>query len=200
MSIEKNKDALEFALEYKNLATKTLKSNYIKDHLVVESYVSIMTKINTCENLIHNTMQDIEDDKIKGFKMNTPVMYIIYSLQLVNLYTNLIVDFSNAAGTFDALNESGSLSEILKKIPESETKEFAEIRDMVQKDFLSNKFNIYNFAEEQITKATILFGTCANDGLDKLNNFLDNLDKERIEKSLSKWTSKFDGILKRIGF
>lgn len=199
MAIEKNMDALKFALEYKNLATKTLKSNYIKDHLVVEPYISIMTKINTCENLIHTTMHDIEDDVIKGFKMNTPVMYIIYSLNLVNLYTNLIVDFSNTVGTFDALSESGALSEILKKIPERETKEFAEIRDMVQNDFLSNKFNIYNFAEEQITKATVLFGTFANDGLDKLNNFLDNLDEKRIETSLSKWTSKIDGFLKKIG-
>lgn len=197
-NVEKNLDLIKFAVEYKKIKTKELKNKFLRDNLQIRSYVPFLDKIHTCENLVRTTMQEIDDGVIKGFKANTPVQYIIYNLNIINIYTNLIIDFNNSSTTFDFLNETGLLGRILEMIPEKETREFAMVKDMVQEDFLANKWNIYNFADDTFTKGVVLLGTFVDGSLTKLNDLLESFDKEGFKEAITKGSGKLVGFLSKL--
>ena len=68
---------------------------------------------------------------------------------LVDLYTNLDVDFGSLANEYDLLKSNKVLDEILKKVPEDEMVEFDRILEMVNADLMENERSLVSFIENK---------------------------------------------------
>lgn len=145
----------QFILIYKTKSEKDV-DNYIKDH-IVNKYIPYNQKIVVCTSIIDNTMYE-EVNNVKIYKQNTPSRYLFFTLQLIKLYTDLEINFSdNPLEIYDKLNECGLIDRIISLLPQSEYIEFNTIMDMIIDDRVANERDLVSFIESKIDLLKIAF-------------------------------------------
>ena len=192
MSNVKKYTVEEFCKKYKETNVAQVKEGLI-DKIMNIQYVSYEMKITICETIMKNSYYkttEVNGIEVKKLHVNSPAQYMLYCLNLVKYYTNLIVDFNKALDEFNLLNECGLLDLMFNKIPERELKEFRMVLDMVENDIMRNEYETHAFISNQVERFGELFGRIIEPALSRLSEVVENMD----EKTMDKFADKLKGL------
>lgn len=193
---QENYDAIKFALDYKKVNNKTA---FLKDRLIIKDYVPYLDKVNICRAIVGTTtyVQD-EEGNIVGYRVDTPVRNILYKINMINLYTNLTINFDEVATTYDTLKTSGLMDYIFTNgINRHELTEMEEIKKLVEADFEVNTLSARAFVDSMVNKASSNLGVYAGDGIVKLAEAIEKTGAMlQNEETLAKLSNIFNLVKK----
>lgn len=185
----------EFINGYNALKTSGEKEKYLKSNLNVKGYVSFEKKINTTGRIAKQSTHKYDDGgKELGIKVNSVVRYLLFILNVIDLYTDIEVDFKNIVGEFDLLSENGLINEILQAIPESAVNEIQTYINMQVDDIMTNELSTQAFIGSQVERFGDLIGTVLKPVIEKVGTEIGNLDDEKINKI----SNSLEKALKRV--
>ena len=134
----------EFVEGFKKSAQK---EKYMSSH-IINTYIPWEKKVDVCEAIVKATTH-IEIDGHKKYCINSPAQYVLYSLKMIKLYTDIEIDESaNVLTIFNFLDKEGVFDVLLQVLPESEMTKMDTIFKMVQKDNYDNERNISSVIED----------------------------------------------------
>lgn len=175
----------EFVKKYNEYKTDELKSNFLQK-VVLNEYVPFTKKEATCKNIVDTTYYITDNKGIKRLHVNSSATYILYSLNIINLYTGIEIDFNRGLEEYDELNRYGLIGIISSMISERELKEFSMILDMVESDVIQNEYETHAFISSQIERFGTLIGNALDPVLTELSDSINNIDETKIEKITNK--------------
>ena len=117
--------------------TKKAKKSYdFAQHLTMK-YMPYSEKAAMVKNIIDATSYvDVENKR--GYKRDTPNMVFIFTMKLIEKYTDIDISPENVVSDYDKLMESGIMHELTDQIPESEVKIIRGMLDMSRDDLEMN--------------------------------------------------------------
>ena len=144
----------EFVEKYKVLDEND-KTEFITD-IINNDYVSYATKISDCNRIIQATSYTSTEPKM--FKINSPVRYMLFNLQLIIRYTSLEIDQDGDAmiEAYDILDKTDALRNILASIPSKEIISYNHIMKMMLKDFKMNERSMIGFLDTKFASLSII--------------------------------------------
>jgi hypothetical protein len=174
---------LEFVTTYKKCESDYLKENYVKDTLDIKNYISIIEKINLMKRVVIATTyeKNSEGKNTGNVHVDSVSRYLLFTLSVIDAYTNLEVDFINIIEEYDLLAKENLIRVIFEKIPENELAEIQTILDMQFNDAIQNNLSIHGFIQNQLGRFVEL-GSNLKPMLGKLIDTVNNLDDEKAEK------------------
>ena len=113
---------------------------FIKKHIVTD-YVDFLTKSVHCEYIVDATSYIKDGDK-KIVKINSINRFMLFTMRLIDLYTDIEINSQNIVGDYDKLNKAGALNVIISAIPDNEYAEFSTILNMQLDDFRDNQYSL----------------------------------------------------------
>lgn len=161
----------EFIEKYNEIATDTLKEDYLKENLQINTYVPFIKKVSYAVTLIENTMTDKDTGNVK---VKSEATYLFFCRSIIELYTNLKIEDNAFYEEYDLLNESGVLEKIIQMIPEKELNELKMLVDMKKSDFIQNNYELHSFINSQVERfsklTNVIFKPVFDAMLEKLDN------------------------------
>ena len=117
------------------------KEEFFKKHITT-TYVPYLTKCVYCSNIV-SASHHLPDEK-DIIKINTANQYVAFVTRLLDLYTDLDIDFNNGGflKQYDQLNQNGCIIPLIAAIPEQEYAEFKMVLDMKESDFRENEYSL----------------------------------------------------------
>ena len=143
--MEKKYDVKKFV--YKYLESND-KENFIKER-IVRTYLSFENKLTICEKIVDATCFDGE-----RYSKDTSSANIFFELNLVNLYTDIAINFGeDFLRDYNLMEEYDVLSKIINAIPIVERRRFEDIfhNVMTDKEFNScSNYAIYTSLKDLV--------------------------------------------------
>lgn len=137
----------DFVQMYKTNSKTTDKTfeDFIKKHIVVD-YIDFLEKEVICTAIVSSTCH-IESGDRQIVKINSTARYVIFIMRLIDLYTDIEVDFTDAnyVKQYDELNKIGAINTLISAIPNNEYVEFNTMLNMKMDDFRDNEYSIKAF-------------------------------------------------------
>ncbi len=132
-----------FLREY-NVAAKqkgTAVETFIKKH-IVKKYIPYLDKDSICTRIIYASCYADKERKIVRF--NTPGKHILFNMNLIDLYSDIEIDFkgNKLIEQYDKLMESGAIYLLVAAISDEEYMEFNTLLDMKLDDLRDNEYSI----------------------------------------------------------
>lgn len=127
----------EYIKKYTKAEDKEL---FFKNSIVVD-YVPYRTKIIDCTGIVKATM---EQDGI--FKMNSPAQFMLFSIKLIQRYTDIEIEES-VLESFEELDKENLINMIIAYIPEREINAYNALLKMCNDDYLETNRTITSFIE-----------------------------------------------------
>lgn len=185
----------EFLKGYDEIATDKLKKDYLNQKIEVVDYIPFNKKLTLAKKLIDVTgfvTKRITDENgnekvvvTAKIHQNSPARYLLINRILIEQYTNLEFENDQPDIEYDELRKRGLFDAILAMIPESDCDEFLNVVKLVEGDIAANELNPGAYISNQIEVFAKTFGTVALPVLEKLNNFIQNLNEEDIDRILN---------------
>ena len=158
----------KFVEEYKNRVPQ-MQDSYIKDNLVITSYIPFVRKDALADILVKRSTYEYENytkedgtvgsrptDKIK---VNSVVQYILFCRVIIENYTNLTVETEGFFEEYDALKECGLLDKLMVStetrpslIPMDEIAELRSLISMKQSDIMTNYCEPHNYVDSLVER------------------------------------------------
>lgn len=143
-----------------NKKTKNFEE-FLNKHITTD-YIPFIQKDAICASIIEATSFVKDGDK-KIFKSNSTARFILYTMKMIELYTDIDVNFEKFADDYDELNKIGAIGALFNAIPEAERAEFETILNMKLDDYHENEYSLtallyglkesFSLSEEVISKA-----------------------------------------------
>lgn len=131
------------------------------------------------QNSYHVKQKDLDGNEREVFQQNSAAKYMLYYLTLVDLYTNLEIDYKQSLETFEMLN--GDIIDIVVGlIDDREKKEFQMLLDFACDDLLVNEYEPHAFIRSQVDRFGYLIGTI-------LAPVLENMDLDKMQGLIAKY-------------
>ena len=146
----------EFVEEYKKAEDKDA---FVKQ-MVTAEYVSYATKIADCKRILDSTCYTNTNPNM--FRINSPAREMLLSLQMIDRYTDLEIEFSEALNTYDMLDEVGALEDLLGAIPFREAVNYDHIMKIMLKDFKMNERSMVGYLDSKMASLGIIGETLNN--------------------------------------
>lgn len=191
-----NKILLDDICEQLNKRTsENAKKAYINQVVKIKPHVSYIARDIVAKNIINTahftypegtdlsnmTAEDLEAlDRIPA--INRSAQYIMSALMLVDLYTNIKIDFTKGAFQYDKLVESEVINYVLDNVPESEINEFKMLIDYKYEEYYQKYFSIKSYIDSKLNIVESTVSTL----LEMLNNVISNLDKKTVKNIMDK--------------
>lgn len=165
-----------FLREY-SVASKqkgTAVETFIKKH-ITNNYVSFLKKCVYCDGIIKASCYVKEGDD-EYIRFNSPARYIGFIMRLIDLYTDLEIDFKNAefVNQYDELNKVGAINDLVAGMPENEYSEFTTILNMKLDDLRDNEYSttalLYNFKKSLSLTSNVIDQVLESD---EVKNFIE---------------------------
>lgn len=189
--------------EYTNLATESMKAQYLEETVKVEKYIPYVTKIASAENVVKSsayiteTGSDGKSHLTDKFRISSPMRYLFTICCIIDLYTNIEVDKTNRLGQYDLLNENGLVEKLLELIPDKDVSEFKVVLNMCADDLMTNEYNVQSYISKQVNRFGDVFEKVTEPLAPVVDNFLQKLS-EMDDKQLERVNGKVNKILKVI--
>lgn len=188
----------EFMDKYNAFANEELKHNYAIS-VIKNNYVLYEKKIAICEKIVESSYytktKNTDGVEIRRMHIDSPVNYMLYCLNIINNYTSIEIDFSNALEEFNLLNGSECLDLIFANISERELKEFRIILEMVEDDVMHNEYETHAFISNQVERFADVFKVVAKSAepaLIEISKKIESMD----EKDINKFSDKIMKLIK----
>lgn len=166
----------EFVTKYKEAKTSAVKDALIKK-LNIKDYIDVNTK-STYINLVvskANAEYD-KDGNIIGHRYNSIMQHVLFTVTMIQLYTDLDIDFKreenpdNVLEIYDLLNQSDLLSKIFDLIGEKEIDECMLFLTMASNDFTQNVMSLQAYIGDKIDRATDVINAAVDFASNENNN------------------------------
>ena len=119
----------------------------------------------------------VEVNGRKVYKRNTSSMLFIFTMQLVEKYTDLEFEKENVVLVYDALMETGLMNKLMEQIPEEEISILRGMLDMQRDD------------EEMNTRSLVAFLETKADAMQMaMDSFSKVLDKPEVQAKIADLT------------
>ncbi len=83
------------------------------------------TKLSVADQIVQLSSTNQVDGQVNGqIKINSSLRYLLCVFNLIDLYTNITVDFSNILEEYDLLEEQGLVDELIRLMPQREVTSF----------------------------------------------------------------------------
>ena len=142
---------VEELIEAYKKARKTKKEYDFSKHITLK-YMPHAQKIALVKSIVESTSFVQVGEKMV-YKRNTPEMYFIFTMKLVERYTDIEVDAKDIVSEYDNLMAAGLMDGLLSVIPEDEYNILNGMLEMARDDFEINTRSLTSFFE---TKADFL--------------------------------------------
>lgn len=182
-----NKDfnVKDFVEEYERQQSNTERSDFLEAKLKCEKYIPYGEKLIIAENIIQSTSHAMVKDgdilrKTDDISINSPMRYVLFATSVVNKYTNIDVNLKSVMTDFDYLNKNGLIEVIFDKIGQREIGEFNTLVEVALNDFITNRYELKNHANDTLLKILNLAEKCVP-LIDSITNKLNDAPKESVE-------------------
>lgn len=153
----------------------------VKEH-ITNTHVSYTDKCDRAELIARSSYYVKEKDENgveqKKFHQNSAAKYMLYSLAVVDMFTDIDVDFKNSVEFFEKINGE-ILDYIVLNVNERELNEFRMLLEFACDDLIANEYENHAFFKEQIDR----FGKLVSVSIKPL---LEDLDIQKIQEVIEK--------------
>lgn len=139
-----------------------------------EEYVPYEMKMVMARNVINktqfvNTKSAISGADVQKYHVDSPTAFIFYCLTIIDLYTEIKIDYKNPAEEFNDLNKRRLIDTIFGLIDEHEMKEFQMVFDLTKSDTMINN-NFQRYVEDQIERVLGVLTPIVNGALNQIDS------------------------------
>lgn len=117
---------------------------------VIKKYVPFLTKVAECTRIVNATMMEPDADGNMVYKQKTPMRFLIFSMTLVRLYTDIDFEDESIVESFDDLDEIGAMEYIHAAISPREVKEFNTLLSMTIDDYMENRRTLLSYFDNAL--------------------------------------------------
>ena len=153
----------------------------VKEH-ITNTHVSYTDKCDRAELIAQSSFYIKEKDENgveqKKFHQNSAARYMLYSLTVVDMFTDIEVDFKNSVEFFEKINGE-VLDYIILNVDDRELKEFRMLLDFACDDLITNEYENHAFFAEQFNRFGKLVGA-------SLAPVIEELDFQKIQEVIGK--------------
>ena len=195
-----NKILLDDICEQLNKRTsENAKKAYINQVVKIKPHVSYVARDVVAKQIIDTAhfsfpegidITNISEDELKNIekvpKINRSAQYIMSALMLVDLYTNIKIDFKKGAFQYDKLVESGIINYVLENVPESEINEFKMLIDYKYDEYYQKYFSIKAYVDSKLNDLELVINTLT----DMIATTLSKIDEKKLNKLVNKIKNK----------
>lgn len=181
----------EFVKKYGDAKTAAAKDALLKS-LNIKNYVGVNTKRAYISLIVSKSNAEYDKDgNIIGRKFNSVRQHVLFTVTLVQLYTDLDIDFQRAEDPdnvdeiYDLLTSSGLIDKIVELIGEKEFGECMLFLGMEGNDFAQNVMSLQAYVGERITRATDMINTLLLSVGDDMSKKLEGIDVDKLREALN---------------
>jgi hypothetical protein len=150
------------------------KRSYDFSKHITRQYMPYTEKCALVKNIIDKTSY-VESDGVRVYRRNTNSMFFIFSIKIIEYYTNIKIDVSQIAKEYDALVESGAMNNLMEQIPQKEVSILQGMLDMERDDLEANTRSLVAYLDDKYEAIRLSF--------DSFNKALENLNvQSKIEE------------------
>ena len=185
-----NKILLDDICEQLNKRTsENAKKAYINQVIKIKPHVSYVARDVVAKQIIDAAhfsfpegidITNISEDELKDIekvpKINRSSQYVMSALMLVDLYTNIKIDFAKGAFQYDKLVESGVINYVLENVPESEIKEFEMLIDYKYEEYYQKYFSMKSYVDSKLNDLELVINTLT----DMITTTLSKIDEKNL--------------------
>ena len=195
-----NKILLDDICEQLNKRTsENAKKAYINQVVKIKPHVSYVARDVVAKQIIDAAhfsfpegidITNINEDELKNIekvpKINRSAQYIMSALMLVDLYTNIKIDFVKGAFQYDKLVESGIINYVLENVPESEINEFKMLIDYKYDEYYQKYFSMKAYVDSKLNDLELVINTLT----DMITTTLSKIDEKKLNGLVDKIKNK----------
>ena len=185
-----NKILLDDICEQLNKRTsENAKKAYINQVIKIKPHVSYVARDVVAKQIIDAAhfsfpegidITNISEDELKNIekvpKINRSSQYVMSALMLVDLYTNIKINFAKGAFQYDKLVESGLINYVLENVPESEIKEFEMLIDYKYDEYYQKYFSMKAYVDSKLSSLESVIGMLT----DIITTSIDEISKDKV--------------------
>lgn len=195
-----NKILLDDICEQLNKRTsENAKKAYINQVIKIKPHVSYVARDVVAKQIIDAAhfsfpegidITNISEDELENIekvpKINRSSQYVMSALMLVDLYTNIKIDFAKGAFQYDKLVESGVINYVLENVPESEIKEFEMLIDYKYEEYYQKYFSMKSYVDSKLNDLELVINTLT----DMIITTLSKIDEKKLNGLVDKIKNK----------
>lgn len=145
-------------------------------------YIPYEEKVNRADRIVKSAYYNLDENDKPKFMINSAASYMLYCLTVVDLYSPITIDFSNAVDIYDKLNRNRIIDWIMNKIDERELKEFKMIYDMIGRDEIANYHEIHTFIDKQVRTIADVASAICDPLIEEIKNVINNMDTNELSQ------------------
>lgn len=154
----------EFMELYDNFKETDKRILFVKEH-ITKSYIPLEEKDVRAQIIINNSYYD-EDG---NFKVNSTAKHMFTFLSIVDMYTDIDINFKDGLNEYNKLDASMALDDIVPMIDEKDLNEFKIILNMKCNDVITNEYEPHSFIKTQVERFGELIGATLSPILEKID-------------------------------
>ena len=195
-----NKILLDDICEQLNKRTsENAKKAYINQVIKIKPHVSYVARDVVAKQIIDAAhfsfpegidITNISEDELKNIekvpKINRSSQYVMSALMLVDLYTNIKINFAKGAFQYDKLVESGLINYVLENVPESEINEFKMLIDYKYDEYYQKYFSMKAYVDSKLNDLELVINTLT----DMITTTLSKIDEKKLNGLVDKIKNK----------
>lgn len=195
-----NKILLDDICEQLNKRTsENAKKAYINQVIKIKPHVSYVARDVVAKQIIDAAhfsfpegidITNISEDELENIekvpKINRSSQYIMSALMLVDLYTNIKINFAKGAFQYDKLVESGIINYVLENVPESEINEFKMLIDYKYDEYYQKYFSMKSYVDSKLNDLELVINTLT----DMIATTLSKIDEKKLNGLVDKIKNK----------
>lgn len=148
------------------------KEAFVKKH-IKRTYVPYAEKLAEAKKIAdlstHTTLTTSLGTEII-YKKDTPVLYFLKTIRLINLYTDVEQgETSDINKFYDSLAEIGAFDALLSQISEGEITQFSAMIDMCVSDIYENERDLVSFLDTKFEAMKMILNSASEFLKDKLS-------------------------------
>ena len=154
----------EFIELYENEENVDKRNTFVKSH-IIKSYIPLEEKDVRAQIIIDNSYYG-EDG---NFKINSVAKYMFTFLTIVDMYTDIAINFKDGINEYNKLNSLEALEDIVSLINKKDLDEFRNIINMKCDDTIINEYEPHSFIKTQVERFGELIGATLSPILEKID-------------------------------
>lgn len=144
-------------------------------------YVPLEEKQARANLIVENTMFEKDDKGNKNFHVNSVAYHMFVFLTLVDMYTDVEINYKESLAQYNKLKESECFDFIIPRINKDDMAEFKLVLESMRNDVITNECNICTYIDKQIRRisklaVSALSPIVENIDIDKLNEVMNELN------------------------
>lgn len=159
----------EFMELYDNFKETDKRVIFVKEH-ITKSYIPLEEKDVRSQIIISNSYYDENGN----FKVNSTAKHMFTFLSIVDMYTDIDINFKDGLNEYNKLDASMALDDIVSMIDEKDLNEFKIILNMKDNDVITNEYEPHSFVKKQVERFGGLIGAVLSPIIEKID--LNNLE------------------------